>query len=114
VGATGGTGVLTHGTTVGVDASTQSGIAVKAASTSGTAVSVTSESGSGLVVASTSGVGARLKGGTAAVRLVPQPTAGAPSSGTHQRGELLVDSKGKAWLCTTGGTPGTWRQIAFV
>lgn len=35
-------------------------------------------------------------------------TAGAPSSGSWSTGDWIVDSVGAIWLCTTGGTPGTW------
>lgn len=35
-------------------------------------------------------------------------TSGAPSSGTWATGDLIIDSGGASWLCTTAGTPGTW------
>jgi hypothetical protein len=124
VGANGATGVLAVGSGVGIDSSSAHGIAVKASSTDGTGVSSTSTSGTalsgtsgsavGVSATSTSGVGARLQGGAAAVRLVPQGAAGHPTAGSHQRGELLVDARGKPWLCTKSGTPGTWRQLALV
>jgi hypothetical protein len=69
---------------------------------------------SGIAASSSQGVGGRFTGAAAAVRLVPQADVGSPGSGKHQRGEMLVDSKGKLWLCTKAGTPGTWKQIAFV
>jgi hypothetical protein len=43
-------------------------------------------------------------------------TTGAPKSGTHKRGELLVDSQGQLFLCTadsTGGNAGTWKQVTL-
>lgn len=35
-------------------------------------------------------------------------TAGAPTTGTWATGDEVHDSAGIRWLCTTGGTPGTW------
>lgn len=35
-------------------------------------------------------------------------TAGAPTTGTWARGDQWLDSSNVLWLCTTGGTPGTW------
>ncbi len=34
--------------------------------------------------------------------------AGPPPSGTWAKGQLSTDGNGVAWVCTTGGTPGTW------
>jgi hypothetical protein len=67
--------------------------------------------GSGLHSESLGGYGGELKGGTAPLRLVPSKTAGNPKSGAHQRGELMVDSKGHLYLCVTGGSPGKWRKL---
>lgn len=33
---------------------------------------------------------------------------GAPTTGTWVTGDAVVDSAGVLWLCTAGGTPGTW------
>lgn len=35
--------------------------------------------------------------------------AGAPTSGAYSAGQIYTDSKGALWVCTTSGTPGTWR-----
>ncbi|MFJ8016227.1 hypothetical protein [Streptomyces sp. NPDC096339] len=35
-------------------------------------------------------------------------STGAPTSGTWSTGDTVQDSAGVLWLCTTGGTPGTW------
>jgi hypothetical protein len=35
-------------------------------------------------------------------------TAGAPTSGTYVRGDYWLDSNSVLWVCTIGGTPGTW------
>ena len=34
------------------------------------------------------------------------------SGGTYQTRDIVVDSAGDLWFCTSGGTPGTWRQLA--
>lgn len=39
-------------------------------------------------------------------------TAGAPTSGTWARGDQWLDSTNVMWICTTGGTPGTWTVTA--
>jgi hypothetical protein len=35
-------------------------------------------------------------------------TTGAPTTGTWALDDLVIDSSGASWLCTTAGTPGTW------
>lgn len=35
-------------------------------------------------------------------------SSGAPTSGTWAAGDTVQDSTGALWLCTAGGTPGTW------
>lgn len=37
-------------------------------------------------------------------------TTGAPTTGTWQTNQSVVDSAGVVWTCTAGGTPGTWAQ----
>jgi hypothetical protein len=36
---------------------------------------------------------------------------GAPTSGTYITGQTGFDSNGTQWLCTSGGTPGTWIAV---
>jgi hypothetical protein len=130
-------GVFGQGLLTGVQAESETGVALSATSLDGLGVSATCTNGTAVeavttgspqaalratnggpgpavVAASASGIGGSFRGLVAAVRLVPQRAAGHPTTGKHQRGELLVDSAGRPWLCTKGGTPGTWRQIAFV
>lgn len=38
-------------------------------------------------------------------------TGGAPASGTWIAGEWIVDITGKIFICTVGGTPGTWLAV---
>lgn len=51
-----------------------------------------------------------LTGATAASRYVGGTTTGAPSSGTFAVGDFIVAQDGFVWVCTTAGTPGTWRR----
>ena len=57
------------------------------------------------------GLAASLAGGRAPLRLVPLETAGAPTTGEHDAGEILVDADGVLFYCRTAGTPGTWIQV---
>lgn len=71
-------------------------------------------SGAGIDATSGKGIGGTFSGARAAVRLVPTTTTGSPSSGAHSRGELIVDAAGAMFVCTSSGTPGTWRKVQLV
>lgn len=47
--------------------------------------------------------GSRLAGGT---------TSGQPAEGTFAAGDVVTDLAGAIWVCTVGGTPGTWASAA--
>lgn len=51
---------------------------------------------------------AGLTGATAASRYVGATASGAPASGTFATGDFVVDQTGVFWICTAGGSPGTW------
>lgn len=53
-------------------------------------------------------VASGLTGAIAASRYVGATASGAPVSGTFAAGDFIVDQTGKLWVCTGGGTPGTW------
>jgi hypothetical protein len=53
--------------------------------------------------------GAGLTGATGATRYVGGTTSGAPTAGTFAVGDFVVDRTGATWVCTVGGSPGTWR-----
>lgn len=55
--------------------------------------------------------GGELYGGLAQLRLRPKGTAGAPTSGSHLKGEIYLDTNGRLFVCTADGTPGTWRSV---
>jgi hypothetical protein len=65
------------------------------------------------VTARTSGTGYALhaEGGKAQLYLKPAATQGQPQTGSHLKGEVLVDSAARIWKCTADGTPGTWVEV---
>jgi hypothetical protein len=90
------------------------GVGVTGTSDTGVGVRATSHSGAGLSATSAEGIGATFQGSAAAIRLIPASSGGHPTTGHHLRGEIVVDHTGRLWVCTKVGTPGTWRQVAFV
>ena len=62
---------------------------------------------------SADGYGAVLDAGSglAPLRIVPMAIDGAPTTGTHGAGEIVVDSNGRFFACTAFGTPGTWVEL---
>ena len=86
----------------------------------GSGVVCTSDSGFGLDASSSSntavnavsGTGIDLRaGGTGRLYQAPSGATGAPTTGTYSTGEQIRDAAGEMWLCTLGGTPGTWRKV---
>lgn len=77
-------------------------------STSNAGVRAASSTAEGIRATSTSSVGGSFSGGRAALNLVPKSSTGRPTTGAHSRGDLVVDSAGSMFLCTTSGTPGKW------
>jgi hypothetical protein len=49
-----------------------------------------------------------LTGATTATRYVGGTTSGAPGSGTFAAGDFVITQDGHVFVCTAGGTPGTW------
>lgn len=56
-------------------------------------------------------VGGAFWGARAALWLMPTSTTGAPETGPHSVGEIVVDSEGRMFVCRTAGTPGTWSEL---
>jgi hypothetical protein len=52
-----------------------------------------------------------LTGATTGTRYVGGTAGGPPASGTFVAGDYVVDTGGLIWVCTTGGSPGTWQQV---
>jgi hypothetical protein len=57
------------------------------------------------------GYAGQFQGGKAQLRIVPSGAVGRPTTGTHSKGELYVDKNASIWICTIGGTPGTWKKV---
>lgn len=102
----------------GVFAEGRGGYGVAATSTGGggrAAVYGIGISGSvGVQASSDSGYGVSAQGGLAPLYLKPAGSVGPPSSGTHQLGELFVDSSGSLYFCVAGGAPGTWKRVSLI
>jgi hypothetical protein len=72
---------------------------------------VCAEGRTGVVGRGSTGVGGEFSGAAAPIRLVPGTTAGAPSGGTHQQGELYIDSNGVLYVCKTDGPSAVWVKV---
>jgi hypothetical protein len=68
-------------------------------------------SGEGVFGESATGIGGLFSGGKAQLKLAPKATGGKPTSGTHTKGEIYMDSNAALFVCTANGTPGTWRKV---
>jgi hypothetical protein len=86
--------------------------------TNGRGIGGACDVGSGAVAVfgtSATGYGLKGTGGMAPLWLFPAGSVGAPTTGTHNRGEFVVDSNGTLFTCVVPGTPGTWlRQSPLV
>ena len=57
------------------------------------------------------GVGVYASGATAALQIGRSQLPGAPASGSHEAGEVVLDANADLYLCKQSGTPGTWKLI---
>jgi hypothetical protein len=107
----GGTAVsgVSAPTGYGVRGESASGFGVRGDATTGIAVSGSAPQGT--AISGQGKLGGEFTGTRAAVRLVPTTTVGAPTSGSHYKGDLLCDKDGDLWFCKLGGKPGTWVKI---
>lgn len=108
----GGTGVWGRSlpTGYGVRGESSSGFGVRGEAVTG--IGLSGSCPQGIAVSGEGRFGGEFKGTRAAVRLVPTASVGAPTSGKHQRGEIVCDNIGDFWCCKADGTPGTWAQLA--
>lgn len=51
-----------------------------------------------------------LAGAVTAYRFAGGTTGGPPASGTWVTNDVVVDDTGAFWICTSGGTSGTWNR----
>ncbi len=49
--------------------------------------------------------------GTVQYRLAGSLASGAPTSGTFATGDLVWTADGHVWICSAGGSPGTWTDV---
>jgi hypothetical protein len=68
--------------------------------------------GAGVLGRNEEGYGGQFEGKRAQLMLKPGRSAGKPTTGKHQRGEIYMDSAGTLFVCVAKGTPGTWKEIA--
>ena len=69
-----------------------------------------SPDGFGVVALSDTGV-SLVAGGAGRFQQSLTGALGAPAAGSHAAGEQVRDSAGDMYICTTAGTPGTWRKM---
>ena len=55
--------------------------------------------------------GGRFSGSRAQLVLVPGSATGRPTTGTHTKGEIFLDSTATLFVCARGGKPGTWKKF---
>lgn len=67
----------------------------------------------GLPINPTGGLPLGLPGATQAARFVGGTVSGAPTTGTFQQRDWVVDGAGLFFVCTAGGSPGTWQQLGI-
>jgi hypothetical protein len=56
---------------------------------------------------------AQLTGASTPSGYVGGTTSGAPSSGTFNVGDYVIDQNGCFWICIGAGSPGTWRRAGL-
>jgi hypothetical protein len=59
----------------------------------------------------TGGLSSTLTGATSASRYAGGTTGGPPTTGTFATGDYVIAQTGNIWVCTAGGTPGTWSLV---
>lgn len=74
-------------------------------------------SGSGSItmtstVQGTAIIASGLTGATSASRYVGATASAAPGSGTFVTGDFVIAQSGTIFICTAGGSPGTWAQVS--
>jgi hypothetical protein len=92
-------------------------VGVLATTNSATAAGLLAENDSGapggiaVIALGQAGIGVYASGEQAAVQLGRSSLAGAPTTGFHNAGELVLDANADLYLCKASGTPGTWKLL---
>ena len=58
-----------------------------------------------------SGYAGYFEGGKAQLRIMPSLESGRPTTGSHFKGEIYMDTAGTLFVCIGTGTPGKWRMF---
>jgi hypothetical protein len=58
------------------------------------------------------GYGGYFEGGKAQLRIMPSLEGGRPTTGSHFKGEIYMDTAGKLFVCIGTGIPGKWRKVS--
>jgi hypothetical protein len=101
-----------------LQAHSNQGDGVRASTQSNSAAAIFAESGaqfpggSTIVALGQIGTGLYTSGAHAAMQLGRAQLAGAPTTGSHVAGEIVLDANADLYLCKVTGTPGTWAQVA--
>jgi len=101
----------------GVRGFSDNSVGVLAATNSSTAAGLLAENDSGaaggvaVIALGQTGVGVYASGEQAAVQLGRSSLAGAPATGFHNAGELVLDANSDLYLCKASGSPGTWKLL---
>lgn len=102
---TGGITVDTGGLTV-----TAGGATVTAGGLTVSAGGLTVSAGAATVpYLSVTGLGTDVNSGA---RFVGAVSSSAPIGGTYLTGDFVIGRNGSLWICTSGGSPGTWTQVS--
>jgi hypothetical protein len=57
------------------------------------------------------GYGGYFEGGKAQLRIMPSLESGRPTTGSHFKGEIYMDTAGTLFVCIGTGIPGKWRRL---
>lgn len=101
----------------GVRGFSDNSVGVLATTNSSTAAGLLAENDSGaagglaVIALGQAGVGVYASGEQAAVQLGRSSLAGAPATGFHNAGELVLDANADLYLCKASGSPGTWKLL---
>lgn len=108
-GETAGTGAGVFG--ANYHASSGSGVWAQNGNPSAAAYGNNLGTGPGVKGQSADGIGGVFLSDTgAALQLVPRGSYGPPVSGSWEKGSFIVDAPGNLFVCTSSGTPGSWKK----
>ena len=69
------------------------------------------DAGTGVIASSFTGISLYVRNSGRILQDL-RPTAGAPTTGSFTKGEMIRDLDGAMYICTASGSPGTWKRVA--